>query len=351
MGEHGRGDAPLSALNTLTFKKLLPVFVGLFCRVSVDHLVEAGKHVATSDVLERAASLDQKATSWDFDRTLFPVASPHVQTRVARLAVNCHEGNVVVETGENSPDIVFLEVGSSRGQKVRSSLHSPREGIPVNSHAKSSHLTNCLDGFVQFIAPLIHANFPVGELGWHHLREVISRAFRSLSDFPHEAPFGVENGSQRRHGHVFLSELQLSKFFLMIASHLDEFRRRADLIVVLGLDVGDSFAGVEFVARLRKVLLHQVNVFVVVLHVYARVLNQQNAEFVETLGNFRALELSFGADVFTRIEEGFKVDDWHVGEVISDDVVLTCHHLGFLTARGGIFSSRSTCVDIFGRAV
>jgi hypothetical protein len=75
----------------------------------------------------------------------------------------------------------------------------------------------------------------------------------------------------------------------MVAGFLDVFRGGTDLVVMFLLDVVNLLTSVECLTSLGKVVLHQVNVFIIVFHVHAWVLDQDDAELVEALCNLLAL--------------------------------------------------------------
>jgi len=75
----------------------------------------------------------------------------------------------------------------------------------------------------------------------------------------------------------------------MLSGLLDVFGGGPHLIMELRLDVVDSLVCVEAAPNVGKVLLHQVDVVVVVLHVDTRVTDEENAEAMEAFGNFFTL--------------------------------------------------------------
>lgn len=79
----------------------------------------------------------------------------------------------------------------------------------------------------------------------------------------------------------------------MIACLLNKFWRGADLVEAFRFDVRVLLVLVEGVTSLLEVVLHQVDVVLIVLHVDARVLDQNDAELVEALCHF----LAFNADL------------------------------------------------------
>ena len=112
--EHSGRDAPLCARDALLVEEGLATVEGLFGALRVYDLVEARQDVTTSDVLERGARLNQQAALRNFNSFLLPVASPHVQAGVARLTVDGHEADVVVEASEDGAHVVLYEVTACR---------------------------------------------------------------------------------------------------------------------------------------------------------------------------------------------------------------------------------------------
>ena len=110
MGEHSGRNPPGGTVFELGF------FVGSLGLFGVDDFVEASEHVATSDVLEGLACLEQEASFWNFNLHPLLVSSPDVQTWESRLAVDGKEGDVVVEACKDGADFVLGQVRSSRGQ-------------------------------------------------------------------------------------------------------------------------------------------------------------------------------------------------------------------------------------------
>ena len=111
----------------------------------------------------------------------------------------------------------------------------------------------------------------------------------------------------------------------MVSSHLDELRSCADLIVAVWFDVVDFFAGVKKLASSLEVVFHKVDVFFIVLHVYSRVPNDQNAELVEAFSYLLALNsgqfLGFRVKLSGLLqgEESSEVDDGHLRHFFADN--------------------------------
>jgi len=294
--------------------------VGLLGSFSQNDLVETGQHVTSSDVFEGETGLDEQATLRDLDDLLLPVASPHRQARVAAFTVDSHKADIVMETSKDSSDLILLKIRTSGGQKMCTTLHPLREGILWHVHANGSHLSDGVDSRVKLATPLVHFILPFGETLRNHLREVISRAIRSLSNFPHESPLSIQSRLKRTLRHVFSIEVQLYQLLLVVTSRFNEFWCGSYLVVALGNDVSALLASVELVARLLEVVLHQVNVGLVVLHVDTWVLDQQDTEFVEALLHFFAFDLDLIGQVCMVVAMGcfqvqVQINDWHVVKV------------------------------------
>ena len=75
----------------------------------------------------------------------------------------------------------------------------------------------------------------------------------------------------------------------MAPGHFNILRRGPHLIMELGLDLVHRLVAVKFLARSSEVRLHQVDILLVILHVDARVPDQNDSEVVEALGDFFAL--------------------------------------------------------------
>lgn len=106
----------------------------------------------------------------------------------------------------------------------------------------------------------------------------------------------------------------------MITSDLNVFGRGTDLIVRLRPDVLDLLTVVEAIAGLLEVVLHQVDVLLISAEVNPRVSYEDDAELVEALSDFLALD----ADVITQLalialhrsHVELEVNDWDVLEVV-----------------------------------
>ena len=115
-------------------------------------------------MLEHSSSLKEEASGGDLDSDLLHVAEPHVEARVAGLAVNCQEVKVVVEAGEGGTYVVLLKVRACRGKEVGAALHTTGENISWEAHTDSGHL-NCSEACLDHhVAPFVHAGLPLGEV-------------------------------------------------------------------------------------------------------------------------------------------------------------------------------------------
>ena len=53
----------------------------------------------------------------------------------------------------------------------------------------------------------------------------------------------------------------------MLSSHLDVLRSRTNLVVPLWFDIVDLLVVVELLTNICKVLFHEVNILIIVLHI------------------------------------------------------------------------------------
>ena len=75
----------------------------------------------------------------------------------------------------------------------------------------------------------------------------------------------------------------------MISSLLDVLRGGTYLVVTLRFNVVDLFTSVESLADISEVLLHEVDIFVVILHVDSWIPDYADSEAMEAFRNFPAL--------------------------------------------------------------
>lgn len=326
LDEHRAADTPLSALLALSLKQSPSVLDGRLCGLRVDHLVEAGKHVTTRDILKGQAGLDQQAALRNLNRLLLPVSRPHGEARVARLTVDSQEGDVVVPAGEHSTHVVLLQVAARGGQQVSTALHLLSESVSRKAHANGSHLGNLVDRTVQQISPLVHLVFPLREAVGNHLVPALLRVVLApLADLPVEAPLGVRNRRGRRLGRVSRAESELLEFFTVIASDLNVLRGGSHKVVGLWVNVRDFLTVVEAISGHFEIVFHHVNVLIVGGEVHARVPDENNSEFVEGLGYFLALDSCVIAQLALVLLCGLhvqlQVNDGDLGQVVA-------HHRG-----------------------
>ena len=101
------------------------------------------------------------------------------------------EVEVVVETCEGGTYGVLCEVRSCGSQEMGSALHFRCEGILVESHSESSHLSCSHAGVDHHGSPPVHLRFPVVKSSWDDLRDIVSNFGGSFSDSPEEPPFSI----------------------------------------------------------------------------------------------------------------------------------------------------------------
>ena len=105
----------------------------------------------------------------------------------------------------------------------------------------------------------------------------------------HESPLGIKDRHKRRHRCVLWGKVQGLKPLRVISSLLKVLRRGPNLIVALRFDVVDLFTTVEPLTNICKVLLHEVDILIVILHIDSWIPDQANSEAMEALSNFPAL--------------------------------------------------------------
>jgi len=79
---------------------------------------------------------------------------------------------------------------------VRTTLHSAGKSVTRKTHTESGHLTSSEAGFNHHVTPFVHAGFPIREVRWDDLRNVISDFCRSLTNGPEESPLGIKFGRE-----------------------------------------------------------------------------------------------------------------------------------------------------------
>ena len=136
--EQSAGDANLWSV----WKLLGSALHGLNGLLVDGDLMEASLDETTGDVLDLFASLDEEVVSGGhaYGNATASVASPDVEARVAGTAVDGEEVEIGVEAGEDSVfRAVFLEVGSSRCEQVRTVSSGVAEVCGWKTEADGSH--------------------------------------------------------------------------------------------------------------------------------------------------------------------------------------------------------------------
>ena len=152
----------------------------------------ASHTVATGELLEHDARLEEQAALRHRDGHFLHLARPEEKARVTTAAMNRDEVQVVMEACESCADLVVLfQIRSGRSQQVRTTLHLAGEGVLGQAHADGGHLGGEEGGLDHLVAPLVHILLPVGELFRVSLRNLVLNLVGSLTDLPEEAPLGV----------------------------------------------------------------------------------------------------------------------------------------------------------------
>lgn len=113
----------------------------------------------------------------------------------------------------------------------------------------------------------------------------------------------------------------------MVMGLLKKFWRGSYLVVAFRFDFTVHFALVKHVACTFEIVFHHVNVVFIVLHVDARVSNQQYTEIVEAFRDFLAFNSDFIGQLtdiiaLVKLKVNIQVDDWHVFKVSADNVAV-----------------------------
>ena len=175
---------------------------------------------------------------------------------------------------------------------------------------------------MQFVPPVIHLCFPVAESLRDYLREVCLITDEPLTNFPHEAPLSVEYWLKWRHWCILRSKLERFELLMVVTRLLNELWRCSNLIEAFGLDVINFFTCVEQFSSPFEVVFHQVDVLVVVFHVYSWVSDDQNAELVKAFSHFLAFNPGCSLSSLTFFlprQEDIEINYWHVCKFFTDN--------------------------------
>lgn len=75
--------------------------------------MEPACDVAASENLKLLPCLEQQMALWDCNAQSLAVPQPNEQARIAVLAVNCQEIQIVMEAGKDGSHRVALQIGAS----------------------------------------------------------------------------------------------------------------------------------------------------------------------------------------------------------------------------------------------
>ena len=79
---------------------------------------------------------------------------------------------------------------------MRTILHAASESVTSKTHTESSHFACSEASLDHHVAPLVHAGFPFGEVGWDDFGNVVSYFSGALTDSPEESPLGIKLGRE-----------------------------------------------------------------------------------------------------------------------------------------------------------
>ena len=158
-------------------------------------------------------------------------------------------------------------------------------------HTDGSHFCDGANGSLKCVSPIVHLVFPLREPIWLNWWEIIRSSVRALTNLPKETPLGVVLGNQRGLRFILARQIKSCYLFAMVSCLLNKFWCSSDLVVAFRLNVFAAvLAGVEHITGLFEVVLHHIYVVFIVLRVDSWVPDQQNAELVEALSDFLALD-------------------------------------------------------------
>lgn len=114
VGKHRRANSPLFFRDSFFNQLGSAALNSLLSSLSVDHLVETGKHIASSDVFEGHARLYKQTSLRDLNWSLLPVSCPDGESWVARFTMNRHKADVIMPSCKNCTNVIFLQITTCR---------------------------------------------------------------------------------------------------------------------------------------------------------------------------------------------------------------------------------------------
>ena len=97
--------------------------------LSIDDFVVPGEALASSEVLDLGAGLEQEAAIGDSHSFFLAVTEPDIEAAIVAFAVNGQEVQIIVDSGEDGVDVESPEVTAGRGQEVPGVCHPVVEGV------------------------------------------------------------------------------------------------------------------------------------------------------------------------------------------------------------------------------
>ena len=206
---------------------------------------------------------------------------------------------------------------------MSASFHSLGEGFLIETHTNGSHFCDCHSSLMELISPGVHFLLPLWKSLGHYLRKVVISSFWSLTDLPHEPPFGVKHRIKRGDRHVFNWKVKFAEHLGVVPRHLNIFGSSSHLVVEFCFDIIDLLTSVEELSCLLKVVLHQIDVVIIVFVIDTRVSDKEDAELVEAFSDLLALNLClvrkrlyiFKFVVLDELEIHIDINDGNVGEI------------------------------------
>lgn len=195
---------------------------------------------------------------------------------------------------------------------MRSLLHAAGEGVRIQSHTYSGHLSGSEGSVEHKATPGIHFLLPLREVSRDDFRDVVFQFGWSFTNCPEEPPLSVKLWGELGQRPVLLRES--FDDLVVVTGSLKRRGGDTSLVAELGPAVNELFSAVGSFANLLKVLFNHVNVVLVVLVVDSRIPAHENAEPVETVCHLGAL----GLPSFSPFEVELEVDDWYflIGDLL-----------------------------------